>query len=169
MKIAKQMCLINLMKNILIFVRCSDLVAIINSGSIISLLPPNILMLAFTLYNIENVSYPKGFFSSTFRCSLFYYFTIIFQSSSDIVMVFLHIMCAIVSLAWPILYCYFATSITDRVLSIAYSVYDSNWFDYPPKLRRIVILSILRSRKPADFSGFGLIGCNLETLGNVRI
>lgn len=151
------------------FVRCSELLANINSGSIFSLLPLNVLMLAFTLYNIEHVSLSCDSFNTIFfRPSLKIFPN--FKTSSNVPMLIFHGLCAIRErTTWPFLYCYNANSIIDRMSSIASSLFESNWYDYPLEQQKYIILMIARSQKSTEFSGFGLIKCKLEVLGYVRI
>lgn len=68
---------------------------------------------------------------------------------------------------WPSIYCGLATHVTGRISSIGDSTYNSNWYDYPPELRKFVNLIITRSQEPVYFTGFNLIGCTLEIFGKV--
>lgn len=70
---------------------------------------------------------------------------------------------------WAVLICHFATRTTNRVSSIGYVAYGSNWFNYPPKLQKYIILCIVHSQRPVGFHGCKLIGCTLETLAKVRL
>lgn len=71
------------------------------------------------------------------------------------------------SFLWPILFCYFANSVTDRVSAISYTVYDMNWYDQPVKMQKYVILMIARTHERIRFSGLGLIACSIEVFGEV--
>ena len=50
-----------------------------------------------------------------------------------------------------------------------FTAFDSNWYDYPPELRKYIILAIVRSQEPVGFTGFGIFGCNLEVFAKVTI
>lgn len=71
------------------------------------------------------------------------------------------------SLLWPFILCYFSTFTTNRLTSLGFIAYDSNWHEYPPKLRNHMILIIKRSQKPALFSGFRIIHSTLDTFAQV--
>lgn len=71
------------------------------------------------------------------------------------------------SLMWPFILCYFSTITTNRLLSLGFIAYDSNWHEYPPHLRKHIILIIKRSQKPALFSGFEIIHSTLNTFAQV--
>lgn len=49
------------------------------------------------------------------------------------------------------------------------AAYDSNWYDFPLELRKYIFLMIVRSQKPIDFTGFGIIHCSLENFGKVSL
>lgn len=68
---------------------------------------------------------------------------------------------------WPYQFCYYATFVSDRVGFIENVTYDLNWFQFPRKMQKYVILIILRSQKRIQFNGLNLIGCSLQVFGNV--
>lgn len=75
--------------------------------------------------------------------------------------------CTVVALLWPWLMCYYATIATDRIESLGHNAYDSNWYDYPAKLRKHIVLIIVRSQEQVIFTGLNLMGCTLEVFGMV--
>lgn len=83
-------------------------------------------------------------------------------------MIAYNVVCLIGSLIWPFLYCYFATFASDRVAALSQTVFNTNWFDWPPEIQKYFILVIARSQKQFEFTGLGLLGCSLEVLGKVR-
>lgn len=89
------------------------------------------------------------------------------QSPFDPVSAGFRYLCIMCSLAWPSFYCYFANVVTDRISYIGDSVYDLNWYDYPPNLRKHMTLIIVRSQRKIYFNGLNLINCTLETFGKV--
>lgn len=150
--------------NILIsFNRIFNLVAEINSGTIFSLLPPNVLTLAFTMYNIE---YVGSVF--LFSYNFFNYFDSIYLKGSFEMVPFMFLLVCIISfLIWPFLFCYFASMTTEHVANIGETVYNSNWFEYPIEFQKYVILIMARSQNPLYFNGLNLFGCTLHVFGRV--
>lgn len=80
-----------------------------------------------------------------------------------------NVICAACSLCWPYVYCHFATMTTERIASISDVTYSANWYDYPPILKKYLILMIARSQEEIFFSGFGFVYCTLEILLKVRV
>lgn len=78
-------------------------------------------------------------------------------------------LCIMCSMSWPFIFCYYANITTDRISYISDSVYDLNWYDYPSKQQKYMILIINRSNKSIFFSGLNLVRCTLETFGKVSI
>lgn len=68
---------------------------------------------------------------------------------------------------WCGFYCYFATMASDRLLSIGDAVIATDWYNYPVKWQKFVILIALRSGKPVYFKGLNVITCTLEVFGKV--
>lgn len=87
----------------------------------------------------------------------------------DFVMLVFQVICVLTSVLWPLIYCYFATIATNRISMIGYSAYDTNWFEYPPKLQKYMILIIARSQETIYFTGFNLVYCTLEVFAKVSI
>lgn len=85
------------------------------------------------------------------------------------VMLIFYCTCILWSLPWPALFCYVANLTTDRIYSLGDIAYEMDWFEYPPEIHKFFILIIARSQIPADFTGFKLIRCTLETFVQVRI
>lgn len=79
------------------------------------------------------------------------------------------VICVICSLIWTSLFCYYGNYASDRVSSIAVTTYDVDWFNYPVKLQKFIILTILRSQIPVYFNGLNLIDCTIEVFGTVSI
>lgn len=71
------------------------------------------------------------------------------------------------SLFWPVLHCYYASSITQRIEDTAVTAYSSKWFDLHIKLQKFVILMMIRSQEELHFTGWSIIYCTMETLGKV--
>lgn len=53
---------------------------------------------------------------------------------------------------------------TERIASISEVSYSAIWYDYPPILKKYLILMIARSQEDIFFSGFGFVYCTLEIL-----
>lgn len=80
----------------------------------------------------------------------------------------LNFVALLASLMWPFTLCYFSTFTTNRLASLSFSAYDSNWPEYPIELRKHIILLVKRSQKPANFYGFNLIHSTMETFAQVN-
>lgn len=93
-----------------------------------------------------------------------------FQSTAELSPQFIlyDVLCIVSSLMWPYLFCDYATFATHGIASIKNIIYESNWYDYPPQLRKAIILIIAHSQQPFNFVGFNLIRCNLEIFGKVN-
>lgn len=74
------------------------------------------------------------------------------------------IVCSLVLLS---VFCYYANLAIDRVLSIGDTVYALNWFNYPVRMQKYLILMIARSQERIEFTGLGLIKCSLEAFGQL--
>ena len=51
------------------------------------------------------------------------------------------------ALGWASVYCYSASFVTERILSNGNTMWSTNWFDYPPELRKYVLLITLVNSK----------------------
>lgn len=91
-----------------------------------------------------------------------------FQSTFDVLVFPLNLVALFASLLWPYMFCNFANSVTERMLLLGDVAFGSDWYTYPPKLQKYIVLIIARSNKPVFFSGLGLIRATLETFGKVR-
>lgn len=67
------------------------------------------------------------------------------------------------------MFCFYANTVTDKILLVGDDAFDLDWYDFPPKLQKYIILIIARSKKPVFFSGLGMIRSTLETFGKVSI
>lgn len=75
--------------------------------------------------------------------------------------------CILCGLFWPAFISHYASHATDRISSIGDLVYNSNWIEYPPQLRKYAILIIARSQEPVYFWGLNLFRCTLHGFGFV--
>lgn len=76
--------------------------------------------------------------------------------------------CILCALFWPAFLCYSATFATEQINNkIADTLYESNWYDFPPELQKYVVLIIARTQDTVYFTGMNLIGCTLEIFGKV--
>lgn len=157
-------------ENTLFFPSVSRMVADINSLSIFAMLPINAVFFAITMYNTEYVSRFLSFspFSITIKRFLL---KIIpfgnFQYSNDVLSFVFNVMCIVCSTIWPSFYSYYATVATEQILTIGDATYNSNWFNYPVKMQKHVILIVARSQKRVLFSGLNLMYCTVEYFGKV--
>lgn len=73
-----------------------------------------------------------------------------------------NVSCMSAGLFWPFLICSLATSTTESVSSISDMIYDSQWIDYPLELRKLILLMIMRAKKPMYFHGLKIVPCSLS-------
>lgn len=109
------------------------------------------------------------------RCSpiccghfLFVCFSIVcLQSGGDGIVI--DVICVICALMWCSLFCYFGDVASDRLFSIGYASFSSNWYDFPIGWQKSIVLIILRSQQRVQFNGLNLINCTVEVLGKASI
>lgn len=103
-------------------------------------------------------------------CSTAYVFTFLFnfQSEFDAVLFVIDIVVVICALTWCLLFCYFGDMASNRLSSIGYSAFSADWYNYPVKWQKFLVLMIKRSQRPANFKGLQLITCTLEVFGKVN-
>lgn len=91
------------------------------------------------------------------------------QSAIDPGVIAFDLLCFICSLIWPFLFCYFANTTFEQMLSIGDDAYNLNWYDCPTDVQKYIILTVLRAHEMKPFDGLGLISCTLEIFGRVII
>lgn len=116
------------------------------------------------MYFVENVKYFNSLF--TYIKSLIS-FLIIFNQSSDMTSIVYSIFCVFCALAWPFQFCFFANIVTDRIQCIGDTVYELDWYNYPPKMQRLFVVMIARSQRPVQFHGCNIVSCTLEMFWKV--
>lgn len=47
------------------------------------------------------------------------------------------------------------------------AVYNIEWYEYPPSLRKHLVIMMMRTQKPTHIKGFKMITCSLETFMSV--
>ena len=72
------------------------------------------------------------------------------------------------SLAWPYLFCYCATYVSDRVVLVGATAYNSNWYNYPTEWHKYILLVIVRSQESIALTGFNLVPCSLQSFAKVN-
>lgn len=73
-------------------------------------------------------------------------------------------------LGFPYILCYFATNITQDLLSIADVAYNNiSWYKLPPNLEKYILLIIQRAQEPVFITGFKLVYCTLYNFAMVRL
>lgn len=142
------------------------------SLSIFFLLPVNAIFTSISMYDVEMVC--TLCISSYLKCNNnFLSNNPIFFSQSisnfELSVLLFNLSCIISALFWPAFYSYYASHTTDRIASIGNLVYESNWPEYPPELRKYAVLTIFRSQQPTNFTGLGVIHCTLEAFLKVSI
>lgn len=69
---------------------------------------------------------------------------------------------------FPFILCYFATNMTQNLLSIAdVAQSDISWYQLPPSLRKYVLLIIQRAQEPVYITGLGLVHSTLYNFAMV--
>lgn len=152
------------------------MLADVNSVSIFALLPINSIFVSCSLYDFEAVIIFIYFYDTIFTLqekihvlNCFFFFSFIIKATIDFsIWIFVFNVSAVLSsLTWPFLICFFATMATNCVASIGINAYGLNWYDFPAKLQKYIILIMLRSQHPPYFSGLNFIFCTIENFGNV--
>lgn len=90
------------------------------------------------------------------------------QCEFDPVTVGFSIICVMVGLLWTALFCLYASNGIEHIEDIGYKAYNMKWYDFPVTFQKFIILHIVRSQEEIHFTGWGMVYCNLEALGNVR-
>lgn len=76
--------------------------------------------------------------------------------------------CLACGFIWPSVIAHFSTVVTERISYVGSSAYESNWFDYPVKFQKYIILIIARSEQRVYFTGFKLCSFSVEIWGKVN-
>lgn len=80
---------------------------------------------------------------------------------------FLAVIAVGMNLFFSFLLCYTATASSDVVGTIGTIFYGGNWPEYPLIYRKYLLLMILRSQRPVEFTGLKVVRCNLQTFTDV--
>lgn len=64
-------------------------------------------------------------------------------------------------------YCYFGNQLTETAFQVNESIYFSDWYNYSPKIQKLIILIIRRSERPFILKGCSLVKCSLESFKDV--
>lgn len=78
-------------------------------------------------------------------------------------------LCMLCSFMWPFGLCYAATMLNTASSSTTDILYGSNWYEFPQQLRSYVPMMLARSQTKIIFTGFGIVGCNLNKFLKVNI
>lgn len=73
-----------------------------------------------------------------------------------------YILTLIYVLFWPYLFCYFANLAVDRIELNQRTVYNLNWYNFPPDLRKYFILIMAQSQRTVCFDGLSLVRCIMK-------
>lgn len=153
--------------------RSTHILATIVSGQIFALLPANAIYMAVSMFDAEQViTLNERRYSNSWKniTNLILFFFLNSKKSAahfDILVFLFDMSCIISALLWPFLFCHFANSVTDEITRLGFTVYNSNWYDFPNDLQKYIPLVIIRSREPVYFTGLGLIRCTLKVFGDV--
>lgn len=78
------------------------------------------------------------------------------------------VICIFCAFVWPFFFCMFATSASEQVSYTGRTMYNSNWYYFPLKQQKYVVLVVNRSQDILYFTGMNLIRCTLESFAKVR-
>lgn len=154
--------------------RVFDKLTNIFSGTIFALIAMSASNLGIAFFNLEHVRNPifislKDNSINNHRSVLFGFFEsgagLSFEGAAKTIFSLVVICCG---LTWPFFLCHYGTFATERIRSIDQTVYNANWPDYPPDVRKYIILIIAQSRSNVNFNGFKILSCNLEIFAKVR-
>lgn len=70
-------------------------------------------------------------------------------------------------MGWLFLLCFFGNEVTNRFIKFSNSVYDVEWYCYPPEIRNCFQLIILASQRPIYVQGYLNFNCSLELFTKV--
>lgn len=113
-----------------------------------------------------NISIEISFYDTLIQFN--FYFRIQAINNGDLASVVMYIMALIFVVFGPCLFCYFASSATDRISSIQRTVYELNWYDYSIDLQECFILIMAQPQQPVYFEGLGMVRCTLDCFGKVK-
>lgn len=91
------------------------------------------------------------------------------QNINDINIHFIQSIVALIAgMLWSFVYCYFSTQMTIHTDQIRQMTYHAQWFNYPLRSQKKIILVLMRTQKSVKFTGCQLITATLETFLKVR-
>lgn len=148
------------------FVRIFELASDISSSTIFSTLVPGAILVASGLYSTELVTKKVAYMKSLVNNRSFCWFH--WQGlKNEIADASFGMACIADGFIWPFVLCRMATSATFHVAKIGEVAFNTNWYKYPPNLRKYLVLIMVRSRNPTYFTGLKLFPCTLEVFMRV--
>lgn len=73
------------------------------------------------------------------------------------------------SLGLLYIFFYFGQKLNSNLLELSDMIYQSEWHQYTPSVRRFVLLMIMKAQRPVYLSAYGLIELNSENFVNVSM
>lgn len=64
-------------------------------------------------------------------------------------------------------FCYLGNQLTTKAFEINDSIYDCDWYNYPPTIQLLTILIMKRSQKSFIMTGHFLVACSLQSFKDV--
>lgn len=81
--------------------------------------------------------------------------------------IFVNIHCLYCGISFSLMICYHATAVTYAISTVGDEVHRSNWYTYPVKIRKYVVLIICHAQQTADFTSFKILDVKLQTFEKV--
>lgn len=64
-------------------------------------------------------------------------------------------------------FCYIAEDVCNKFEEIGNSIYQLNWFHYPPSVQKSLLIIIRQTQRPIRFHGYNVIFCDMPTFAKV--
>lgn len=82
--------------------------------------------------------------------------------------IFYQVICAFLTVMQQVFaLCYLGDMATSKCATTNEDVYHTNWYKYPVKMQKFIILIMMRSQKQFVFKGFSLLQCSLPAFKEV--
>lgn len=147
--------------------RVFELVAETINSTVFTVFPATVLFSASSMYNFDRVTiyFTRIYFNAEYDM----YWCSFLQEISTIGINLFFCLCSLTaSLTFTFVLSYSGNSATLNLHHIGDIVYNSKWYEYPPSLRKNLILIMARSQNFSYFTGYQIIRCTLEVFMKVN-
>lgn len=86
----------------------------------------------------------------------------------DIVNLYAAIICVVSSFLILFIYCYYGSTATDDFFKYSQCIYESSWYEWPPKLQGTITVIIGNAQQAMFFDGWGMFALDLMAFSKVR-